>query len=82
VERCPRQDYEEEQFEGATAHLRQSIPLGTDGTEDEAVEAVIRSVPTADRDRTQRACRPGGGASATGGSRWWDAMTGGAATVD
>jgi hypothetical protein len=32
----------EQQLENATAHLRQSIPVPADGTEDEAVEAVIR----------------------------------------
>jgi hypothetical protein len=32
----------EQQLERATAHLRQSIPVPTDGTEDQAVEAVIR----------------------------------------
>jgi hypothetical protein len=32
----------EQQVEKATAHLRQSIPVPTDGTEDQAVEAVLR----------------------------------------
>jgi 8-oxo-dGTP pyrophosphatase MutT (NUDIX family) len=32
----------EQQVKKATAHLRQSIPVPTDGTEDHAVEAVIR----------------------------------------
>jgi hypothetical protein len=45
----------EQQLERATAHLRQSIPVPTDGTEDQAVEAVIREY----RHRTRRACRPG-----------------------
>jgi hypothetical protein len=30
------------QLEKATEHLKQEIPVPTDGTEDEAVEAVIR----------------------------------------
>jgi hypothetical protein len=32
----------EQQLERATAHLRQSISVPTDGSEDEAVDAVIR----------------------------------------
>jgi hypothetical protein len=33
----------EQQVKKATAHLRQSIPVPTDGTEDQAVEAVLRT---------------------------------------
>jgi hypothetical protein len=72
----------EQQVERATAHLRQSIPVPTDGTEDDAVEAVIREYRHRTGIQLDVPVIRAEGASAPCANSRRDGMTGGAATAD